>query len=117
MKITLTEKMVVRHDCPNNSSVNNRIKGIHKNVVGSYNAIHVPHEGDVISFSNGKYYDIIKVIHVVKKLAFGTYSSVLPEETDVILEVCEHSNVNLFQSGSHAFYEEIPLVTEISDKE
>lgn len=115
MKITLVEKEVVRHDCPNNSAVNNRIKQIQKNVIGSYSAIHLPHEGDVISFSNGKNYDIIKVVHIVKKLVDDMYSAILPEETDVVLEVCEHSSRHFFNSGSNSFFEEIPLVTEIEN--
>jgi hypothetical protein len=101
MKFTLITQEIERHDTPNNSSVNYRIKSINKVVLGFMSSQYKPEKEEVIKFGNENY-EVVKVIRVVKR-----------DHEEFFVQVVPYNTSRFESYGSNSWYEDIPLVIDI----
>lgn len=101
MKVDIVMIEVERHNCPSNSDIDHHIKSIKKINIGQIFTCYPPHIGETIVFKNKNY----KIIEVIR-----TFKDRIEHYT---VQVVEYNTKRFQEYGSHTWYEDIPLVTDI----
>ena len=108
MKIKMYMKNINRYDMPDNRSKHRHILNINRIFVSELLTDHVPEIGEIIFIKDkNEYYIVSKKIRVVSN----------KHTKEFILEVSPYSTKTFMQSGSDQWWEDIPLVTDLQDKQ
>ena len=105
-RIEVHQKIITRLEHPSNSNIHMHIGAIRSKFICTFTSSSVPVKGEIIYLKEEQTkYIVTDIVRVLSA----------EDDEKIILEVTEYSTERVYNSGSNAWKEDVPLVVELDD--